>query len=61
MKVVATRKVQYRGKWYNAGDEFECQASDYAGLNAAGVEEYKEKKVKKSNKTIENFVTREGD
>lgn len=61
MKVVATRKVCYLGKWYKAGEEFECSHDDYVGLKAAGVEEYKEKKVKKSNKTIKNFVTREGD
>lgn len=61
MKVVATRKVLYQGKWYDAGDEFECQASDYNGLNAAGVEEYKEKKIEKANKSMKKFATREGD
>jgi hypothetical protein len=61
MKVLATRDVCYLGKWYKAGESFECSANDFNGLKSAGVEEYKEKKVKRSNKTIENFVTREGD
>jgi len=61
MKVVATRKVCYSGKWYKAGEEFECSHDDYVGLKSAGVEEYKEKKIEKANKSMKKFATREED
>jgi len=58
MKVVATRKVCYSGKWYKAGEEFECSHDDYVGLKSAGVEEYKAKEVKKSDKAAKEYKTR---
>tara|TARA_X000001382_G_scaffold98694_1_gene73105 strand:- start:34 stop:210 length:177 start_codon:yes stop_codon:yes gene_type:complete len=58
MKVVATRKVCYLGTWYKAGEEFECSHDDYVGLKAAGVEEYKDKEVKKSDKAEKEYKTR---
>ena len=58
MKVVATRKVCYLGKWYKAGEEFECSHDDYVGLKSAGVEEYKDKEFKKSDKAAKEYKTR---
>ena len=58
MKVVATRKVFYAGKAYNTGDVFECAEHDFPGLEPAGVEEYKEKKVNKLDKAQKEFKKR---
>ena len=58
MKVVATRKVCYQGTWYKAGEDFICNPKDYAGLSAAGVEEYKEIIKKKSDKAEKDIKIR---
>ena len=58
LKVVATRKVNYLGIWYDAGDNFICSKDDFDGLKAAGVEKYKEKKLEKSDKSIKDIKTR---
>jgi hypothetical protein len=58
MKVVATRKVCYQGTWYKAGEDFECREGDFAGLEVAGVEIYKEKKVEKKDRAIKDFKER---
>lgn len=60
MKVVATRKVNYNGNWYDAGDEFDCNESDFIGLKAAGVEEYKATKSKSSDRAIKKVKERDG-
>jgi hypothetical protein len=59
MKVVATRDVCYQGKWHKAGDCFECSESDFAGLEVAGVEKYKHKKVEKKDRAIKEVKSRE--
>jgi hypothetical protein len=58
MKVLATRKVLYQGKWYEAGEDFECREGDFDGLAVAGVERYKEKKVEKKDRAIKDFKER---
>jgi len=58
MKVVATRKVCYNGKWYDAGECFECAEHDFNGLVPAGVEAYKENKVKKADRAIKEVKER---
>tara|TARA_Y100000004_G_C8678699_1_gene312415 strand:- start:157 stop:348 length:192 start_codon:yes stop_codon:yes gene_type:complete len=60
MKVVATRKVNYNGVWHNAGDMFICQAEDFTGLKAAGVEEYKEQKLHKIDRAVKETKERNG-
>jgi hypothetical protein len=58
MEVVATRKVCYQGTWYKAGDEFTCNPKDYAGLEAAGVEQSSGAAKKKSDKAEKELKTR---
>jgi hypothetical protein len=58
MKVIATRKVFYNGNWYKTGEDFECAERDFAGLEAAGVEAYKEKKAEKKDRAIKDFKER---
>jgi hypothetical protein len=58
MKVLATRKVCYQGKWYKAGEDFDCREGDFDGLAAAGVEAYKEKKAEKKDRAIKDFKER---
>ena len=58
MEVVATRAVCYLGKWYKAGETFECNPKDYAGLEAAGVEKAENAKPKKENKAAKDLKTR---
>ncbi len=58
MKVVATRKVCYAGVWYKAGESFDCNPKDYAGLQVAGVEASKEKKSEKKDRAIKDFKER---
>lgn len=60
MKVIATRKVNYNGIWYDAGDEFECNESDLIGLKSAGVEECKPLKPKASDRAIKKVKERDG-
>lgn len=60
MKVIATRKVNYNGIWYDAGDEFVCKADDFVGLEAAGVEECKASKPKASDRAIKKVKERDG-
>lgn len=58
MEVIATRDVFYNGTWHKAGDTFNCDEDDYAGLEAAGVERSEGKAPAKADKAEKDLKTR---